>query len=291
MAIVDNSGSDASLNDLADAAADDIEDLEVAVDEREEFLNKLPASAQWMAKLHGKFRSSGRVKGRLEWEYFNENILRFQGVGPSDEADNYSSFNFSAFAKSWNKWVDSLKYQHAEVTYKTSSHLKDAYKSMKRRAVRDATIRPHSNQLEALHGNLTNADNNRFFTEQFAEPTAATVARPLTTTRSASTQTTDNHMEDTIPPRVCDRRKHRASRTKIQRRCRRCGKTFADDRWKPFHVPTYNLESDCGKRHSTRFLRNTEGNAPHETCTVPVEDYEPGFPQLDMSKRLPKRTK
>ena len=31
----------------------------------------------------------------------------------------------SVMVKSWNDWVDSLKYEHPEVTYKTASHLKD----------------------------------------------------------------------------------------------------------------------------------------------------------------------
>ena len=53
----DASGSDASLNDLADVAADEIEELDEDVDEREAFLNKLLASTQWAARLRGKFRS------------------------------------------------------------------------------------------------------------------------------------------------------------------------------------------------------------------------------------------
>ena len=124
--------------------------------------------------------------------HFNDNILRFQGVGQSDEADNYSSFNFSVFAKAWNVWVDSLKFQHSEVTYKTASHLKDAYKSMRRRAVRDATIRPHSSQLKGLHKSLTNTDDNRLFIGKFTEPTAAVLARPQVRFQSASTQTYSN---------------------------------------------------------------------------------------------------
>ena len=71
-----------------------VKNLKVIVDEKEEFLKKLLASAQWTARLHGKFWSSGQVKDLLEWEYFNNNILQFQGVGQSDKTDNYSLFMF-----------------------------------------------------------------------------------------------------------------------------------------------------------------------------------------------------
>ena len=116
--VADESDSDKSLTNLAEDAAEEIAELDDDdIVRKKEFLNNLPASAQWMARLHGKFRSTGRVKTSLEWEYFEANIMNFQGRG-NDEADNYSAFQFSAFAESWNKWVDSLKFEHPGVPSK-----------------------------------------------------------------------------------------------------------------------------------------------------------------------------
>ena len=141
-------------------AADELAEDEDDVNERWEFLSQLPASAQWMAQLHGKFRSFGRVKTSLEWEYFKANIINFQGRG-SNEADNHSAYQFSAFAESWNEWVDSLKYDHVEVTYKTASQLKDAMKSMKRREICNSTLWEHSTGLNKLREMHTNTDRNQ----------------------------------------------------------------------------------------------------------------------------------
>jgi len=115
-------------------------ELEIGVKESAEFLSNLPASAQWMAALHGRIQSHRRIKGYVEWEYLNRNITEFQGLSVSDEADNYSSIRFSDFAESWNKWIDSLKYSEPEVTHKTASYLQDAYKPSRRKAVQSTTI-------------------------------------------------------------------------------------------------------------------------------------------------------
>ena len=171
---------------------------------------------------------------------------------------------------------------------------------MRRRAVRDATIRPHNSQLKGLHKSLTNADNNRLFVGQFTEPTAAVLARPQVTFQSTSTQTSlaDNDSNNLIPPQALAKSPthnsrsgiKRRRRTKMRSRCRRCGKEFASPEWAPFHINRVG-EMDGTGRHSTRFLRYQKGNAPHDVCTVPVSEYEPGFPMLDFSKRLPKRKK
>ena len=122
------------------------------------------------------------MKSQIKWESFNDNILRFQGAGLSGEGNNYSAYQFSAFAKSWNDWVDSLKYEHPEVTYKTVSDLKDAYKSMKRRAIKDATLRQHDTQMKDLRKSHTNEDQNRLFIGEFIEPTVATTAKAVSFT-------------------------------------------------------------------------------------------------------------
>ena len=64
--MVDDSGSDALLNNLADTATDRIKEIDEDVDQREAFLNKLLASAQWAARLNQNLCSSDQVKGYLE---------------------------------------------------------------------------------------------------------------------------------------------------------------------------------------------------------------------------------
>ena len=56
-------------------------------------------------------------------------------------------------------------------------------------------------------------------------------------------------------------------------------------------MPNNDCENDGEDRHITYFLRNIDANAPHEMCTVSASDHEPGFPMLDMTKRLPKEPK
>ena len=58
LAAVDDSEPDTSLNNLAEATVDQIEELDQDIDERDKCLNKLQVSAQWMTHFHGKFCSS-----------------------------------------------------------------------------------------------------------------------------------------------------------------------------------------------------------------------------------------
>ena len=103
----DGPSSDELITNQAEVAEDEMLELDDDVEEKEEFLSlNLPASAQWMASLQGKYRPYGKVKGQSEWEYFKDNVSKFHGRG--DEADNYCSIRFSTFAESWNEWVDSI---------------------------------------------------------------------------------------------------------------------------------------------------------------------------------------
>ena len=54
-------------------------------------------------------------------------------------------------------------------------------------------------------------------------------------------------------------------------------------------MPNYHVRMIARRDTAPVFLRNIDANAPHETCTVSASDYEPGFPMLDMTKRIPKR--
>jgi hypothetical protein len=275
----------------ADDAADEMLDLDNdEYDTEGAMASQLPASSQWMAMLHGKFRAYGRVSGNVEWEYFQSNITNFQGGG-TNEADNYSSIRFSDMADSWNKWVDSLGTKQPSVTYKTASYLKDAYKSMKRRARQQSTLRPHKIGLDALKEKHNNHDTNRTFAEDF--PTAERAA-PIDPTRDAAT----THLEDggdafeneIIVSRK--RPKKKEKRSKALTRCRRCGKCYALPEWKVFHEDkTVSVEEWGDKRAQSRHLRNSNGNKVWDLCTVDPAQFEEGFPCLDLSKRLPRLQK
>ena len=138
----DESAADASLHNLADNAAGELLELDTGVDRNLYIFNSL-ALSQWLAALHDRAQACGKVKGHFEWEYFQTNIFNFQRRGAYDKANNYSTFQFSAFSDSWNEWVHSLGSTNPEVTYKTAEYLKESYKTMKSRGVQDSTLRQH----------------------------------------------------------------------------------------------------------------------------------------------------
>lgn len=300
---------DADVSVCSDAAeaADEL----LALDEdtnviESSMASELPPSSQWMALLHDKFRPFGKVLGNVEWEYFKDNISKFQG-GKGNEADNYCSIQFSAMAESWNKWVDSLGTRYPEVTYKTAAYLKDAYKSMKRRAVESATIRPHVHTLNKLKEMHTNEDTNRSFDRDFPQNERAAQIQPTffesdantirSPTQSIHEETNlqnddnDNYLADSEAKKGCEKRKH----SKIQRskhRCRRCGKCYSLKEWKPYHENNVPSEDDWGnQRPQSRCLRHKDGNKVWDFCTVDPIDFEEGFPCLDPSKRMPPHCK
>ena len=72
------------------------------------------------------------IHGRNEGAFFKEEYPKFQGAAGS-EADNYSSW--SAFADSWNEKVAKLaNIEQPEFTYKSASHLQEAFKKLGLRA-------------------------------------------------------------------------------------------------------------------------------------------------------------
>jgi hypothetical protein len=244
--------------------------------------------------------------GNVEWDYFKNNISKFQGGG-GNEADNFCSIQFSAMAESWNKWVDSLGTRYPEVTYKTSSYLKDAYKSMKRRAVQSATIRPHVQKLGCLKEMHTNGNTNRSFDREFPQLEKAVQIQPIkesdaNVNRSSSPIQTmhdataedfqnDNndisYHADSEDQNAREKRKH----NRVQRsrhRCRRCGKCYSLREWQPYHENNIQSLEDWGdQKPSARHLRHKVGNKVWEWCTVDPGDFEEGFPCLDTSKRMP----
>ena len=99
----------------------------------------------------------------------------------------------------------------------------------------------------------------------------------------------DNSENDTDGP-CRRRRKKRRNNSNLQ--CRRCGKEYALPEWKAYHINNKPREEDwSGKRASSRHLRNGPNNRVWDHCIVDPVDFEPDFPILDMSKRLPKRKK
>ena len=125
---------------------------------------------------------------------------------------------------------------------------------MEVRAARSATICLHSNQLKGLHEILINANSNCFFIEQFAEPKAPTVTRPLVTFRSTVTQTTisGNQRNKLIPSQSSDTK--RSCVTRLKQWYRQCCTEFVDPKWRPLHVQNYDCGNNCREIHSTLFF-------------------------------------
>jgi len=285
------SDSDESLRKEAELAADNMHEMGATIDKVCEMFNKMPSSARWMAEQHGRWRPPGRVKTKEEWVYFDDNLLRFQG-NAGEEADNHSSFNFSAFADDFNKWVNGLGDSFPLVTYKSASHLQDAFKSKMKRANRESTRRPHVDDLDALQ--LTHRDeiDQRNYTAEFQEtdapsrpipPPAATdlETRPITRDTASQTEEDFSEFHDALEmqPPSNKRKRGKSNRATAKDRCRMCGKEWALPQWQSMHLPEDESTS----------LRKTDGFMPHMHCNVPVHQRETGFPVLNMSKPMPRR--
>ena len=88
-----------------------------------------------MLASNARYRScNNKVNGKNKWAFFKEEYPKFQGAAGS-EADNYSSISWSAFADSWNEKVAKLTNgEQPEFTYKSASHLQEAFKKLGLRA-------------------------------------------------------------------------------------------------------------------------------------------------------------
>ena len=295
--VADSDAEDTELNMMAEAAADDLSDNEL--DAGLDAAIKMPPSSSWLAKLTGRNRPAEKVRSHEEWEFFKENVLRFQGGGEAGEADNYSGIRWSAFAASWNNWVDTLGHSKPTVTYKSASHLQDAYKSMKRRAVQQATLRPHTQTIRELRSSHTNREAAVAYLPEFAQPEPPTVAQPFVDAMDVDIGNTDtvahvgcqtdyngdDESEESANPKP-KKRKQKAS--KNLQRCRQCGHEYAHDDWKPFHVVT---RSEDDSRCGGKFVNGTGGGNYRKIwkyCKVPASDYMPGYP-LEEGKSHPRR--
>jgi hypothetical protein len=177
------------------------------------------------------------------------------------------------------------------VTYKTASYLKDAYKSLKRQARQQSTLRPHKIGLDALKEKHTDHDTNRNFAEDV--PTAEPAA-PINPTREAGATYLDDNSYSFEGKMIVGRKrpKKKEKRPKALTPCRRCGKCCALPEWKAFHKDnTVTVEEWGDKRAQSRHLRNSNGSKVWDLCTVDPAQFEEGFPCLDLSKRLPRLQK
>ena len=175
---------------------------------------------------------------------------------------------WSTFAESWNKWVDTLGHSKPTVTYKSASHLQDAYKSMKRRAVRQATLRPHTQTIRELRSSHTNREAAVAYLPEFAQPEPPTVAQPFVdATDTVDQDQAPNYDGDSDEPERAAAHQPRR-RKNSGKRCRKCGKEYAHKDWKEFHVVTQAPTSGNLRSNDIKI---------DEHCTVPIDQYEPGF--------------
>ena len=286
----DSDLDDAELMMMAEEAAEELSDDE-ADGGVEHVVAKMPASSQWLARFEGKFRPYEKVRGHDEWAYFEEHYVDYHGSGGG--ADNHTSINWSAFADGWNKMIDGLGRSKPWMTYKSASHLQHAYKTKLRRDRQAATLRPHTQRLNALKDKHTNAANREQYVTQFATPVAATTAQPFVdaamnlgdnnqvpNNNQAQTDAAPTYDGDLEDAPAASKRK----RSNRPHRCRKCGKQYAHRDWKHLHVMP-QVGSVLRNQEDNKFIK------VWDYCRVPEEQYEEGFPCLDTSKRMPNPTK
>ena len=286
---------DAVLDMLAEEAADNLSDIEADGGVDDNVVVRMTASSQWMANLNGRIRPFDQMRSPDEWDYFVANFLDFQG-NSGGEADNHSNMRWSAFADAWNEMVDNLGRSKPSITYKSASHLQQAFKSMKRRQLQQATLRPHAQRLRELRDEHTNAENRTHYVAQFAAAEPATTSQPFadameTEEQEGATYDADDEQAATngdnreVDDEVQQNNEATPKRrTNNHHRCRKCGKEYTHVDWAPYHeVPT--RVGICGG------MLKDNSKKVWDVCTVPEEDWEVDFPCLDLTKPMPRRKK
>ena len=243
-----------------------------------------PASAQWLAARMNRYRSCGKVRGETQWAYFKQEYLTFQGAA-GQEADSYSSINFSAFADSWNDYVAKLGHnEQPQFTYKSACQLKEAFKKLDQRARRHTTLLAHSEDIAQLREQHTGSAGN----EQFVQGFATAVAPTQATVRTMEVPVMPPAEESDEPSGRQRRRKGRR-RKNSNLRCRMCGNPYALPQWRDYHKPQVPSRDEWQGRAQDRVLRNSEGNKVWDLCTCPVHLYADGYPCLEGP--MPRRKK
>jgi hypothetical protein len=195
--------------------------------------------------------------------------------------------------------VAALGTSQPSFTYKTGSLLQAAHKSLQKKARRDTTILPHASQINNLRDHHTSSASNQKYTNQFVASESPTRARPTSALGLSDELNNDNAFEVDLgctleSPAELNRRVFAGSRKRRQKkhsapRCRRCGKHWNLDPWKDLHKrPNSEIErnSNSNGRPQTRYLRHGEGHQVWDHCRVAENDYEEGFPCLDLNKPL-----
>ena len=200
--------------------------------------------------------------------------------------------NWSAFAESWNEYVAKLANgEKLEFTYKSASHLQEAFKKLGLRAQEAATLLSHSRQIAQLRQEHTGTVGNDVFVQQFAPAETAAMAE-YCTIRSFGVQTDCDVLsgnEETVnatPAQLARLERPRKRRTKnrsnAKHRCRKCGNVYTDPQWAHLHQNIVAERGEyAGGRPQCRVLRNGEGNKVWDNCQVDPKDYQPGFPCLE----------
>lgn len=257
-----------------------MQEAKTGVNSNDEWNRLIPASSRWLASQHGHKRGMSRVHGKDEWDYFKQRYLDFQG-DKSDEADSYTSINFSTYASEWNNWVHSLGETLPTVTYKTASHLQDAFKIMKQQTIRHSTVRPVLENLANLRRTHREPEPAHNLPEEFVDANTGERVIPV---HNAVQVELDSEFFDavseeevTVEPKRRRKRRREVKRRKPQR-CRKCGHPWRTDRWITYHcIPTATT-------HNNRV--NQLGRRAADHCTVPEAIRALGFP-LPYGARFP----
>ena len=296
---------DPVIVNLSRDTADEMLELDTEVDGTDAaiFTQPMPPSSQWLANLRGRVRGTGRVKDDIEWNKFQTDLYNYQG-SPTDEADNYTGFQFGDFARDWNVWVDGLGSRLPGITYKTAAYLQQAHKTMKKRGRETSTIRPYCEALGRLQARHRDHETARALAPEFVAPETATTARPsdyaakVEATASAARQrqeqddgSDDDDPEDTRT--ACQLAAASTEKTRRKqrkpRKCRKCGRPHASSVWKIYHK-----DSGCASRKKDMeyyYLPNV-ANKTWQLCTVPEEmicENFKGFKYWDVTERIPRR--
>ena len=277
-------------NDQVEACL--VETAEAEPKQKRRRTNAVPPSLAWLSKHSGRQRPTGKVRGKAQWDYFRSNYTNYMGGGSSTTADNYSCIDFSAFAAAWNEKVAAEEQAgvQSDFTYKTSAILMDAWVTHKRQANRDTTMLGHQDAANDLRKRLRDtaeptARNSEFPPARQAQNIEKPNNNPIDDSVQAVEPSNDSFHPAAEPP---PRKRHRKKKSRVHRRCRKCGQEYSRDEWKGMHP---SKSSGDGETETDKRLGNLAyrpGNKPEDRCIVPEDQYAEGFP-IPEGQLLPRR--
>jgi hypothetical protein len=235
----------------------------------------LTESASWVAKQLGQKRGVGKVRSKIEKEFFRKHHLQFQSNADDNEVDNFSSFAFGRMVAFWNEWITDEERgvrPRSDMMLKSAYHLQAHYKQFKKEANCAATLLPVR-------------DANKVLRQQYRGPSrnsSATIPAPEKRVAKSSPDEQNNNIPSSegnrviIPPflgrerlqaRASSKRKpndgnlaNPAKKKKIRAgaRCRQCGHEVRDG-------------SDFYELHPERGTPGSQYKQPGDVCRVPVD--------------------